>query len=442
MYRAVIEDLIRWKQSANRKPLILQGARQVGKTYILKEFGRLEYAQTVHVSFDRDEKARQFFNESGSAERLIRLLSAHTETDITPADTLIILDEIQECPAALEALKYFQEEMPQYHIVVAGSLLGISLHGNASFPVGKVDMMRMFPMTYEEFLVALGKHNLLKTLQEQDWDIINTLSDNYIDLLRQYYYVGGMPEAVLAYSEGRGLQEVRQIQERILSAYRYDFSKHAPANEVPRINMVWDSIPAQLAKDNKKFIYGALKKGARATQYEDAIQWLIDAGSVYKVNRVSDIKMPLKFYEDFSAFKLFTLDVGLMGAMVGAPSSLVLIGNDIFKEYKGAFTELFVYTQLATMGMPVYYHSVDNSTIEIDYAIQMGEAVYPVEVKAEVNLQSKSLKTFVESHPELKALRLSMQNHIDQGWVENLPLFAFKEALKARGLVSKNLSRP
>lgn len=404
----------------------------MGKTYILKEFGRLEYAQTVHVSFDRDEKARQFFNEGGSAERLIRLLSAHTETDIKPTDTLIILDEIQECPAALEALKYFQEETPQYHIVVAGSLLGISLHGNASFPVGKVDMMRMFPMTYEEFLVALGKHNLLKTLQEQDWDIINTLSDNYIDLLRQYYYVGGMPEAVLAYSEGRGLQEVRQIQERILSAYRYDFSKHAPANEVPRINMVWDSIPAQLAKDNKKFIYGALKKGARAAQYEDAIQWLIDAGLVYKVNRVSDIKMPLKFYEDFSAFKLFTLDVGLMGAMVGAPSSLVLIGNDIFKEYKGAFTELFVYTQLVTMGMPVYYHSVDNSTIEIDFAIQMGEAVYPVEVKAEVNLQSKSLKTFMESHPELKALRLSMQNHIDQGWVENLPLFAFKEALKAQ----------
>ena len=404
----------------------------MGKTYILKEFGRLEYAQTVHVSFDRDEKARQFFNEGGSAERLIRLLSAHTETDIKPTDTLIILDEIQECPAALEALKYFQEETPQYHIVVAGSLLGISLHGNASFPVGKVDMMRMFPMTYEEFLVALGKHNLLKTLQEQDWDIINTLSDNYIDLLRQYYYVGGMPEAVLAYSEGRGLQEVRQIQERILSAYRYDFSKHAPANEVPRINMVWDSIPAQLAKDNKKFIYGALKKGARAAQYEDAIQWLIDAGLVYKVNRVSDIKMPLKFYEDFSAFKLFTLDVGLMGAMVGAPSSLVLIGNDIFKEYKGAFTELFVYTQLVTMGMPVYYYSVDNSTIEIDFAIQMGEAVYPVEVKAEVNLQSKSLKTFMESHPELKALRLSMQNHIDQGWVENLPLFAFKEALKAR----------
>ena len=404
----------------------------MGKTYILKEFGRLEYAQTVHVSFDRDEKARQFFNEGGSAERLIRLLSAHTETDITPTDTLIILDEIQECPAALEALKYFQEETPQYHIVVAGSLLGISLHGNASFPVGKVDMMRMFPMTYEEFLIAMGKHNLLKTLQEQDWDIINTLSDNYIDLLRQYYYVGGMPEAVMAYSEGRGLQEVRQIQERILSAYRYDFSKHAPANEVPRINMVWDSIPAQLAKDNKKFIYGALKKGARAAQYEDAIQWLIDAGLVYKVNRVSDIKMPLKFYEDFSAFKLFTLDVGLMGAMVGAPSSLVLIGNDIFKEYKGAFTELFAYTQMVTIGMPVYYHSVNNSTIEIDFALQIGKTVYPVEVKAEVNLQSKSLKTFMESHPELKALRLSMQNHIDQGWVENLPLFAFKEALRAR----------
>ena len=432
MYRAVIEDLRQWKQSANRKPLILQGARQVGKTYILKEFGRLEYAKTVHISFDRDEKARQFFNENGGAERLIRLLSAHSETDITPNDTLIILDEIQECPVALQALKYFYEETPQYHIVVAGSLLGISLHGNASFPVGKVDMLRLFPMTYEEFLGAMGKQSLLKALQQQDWDIINALAEDYIDLLRQYYYVGGMPEAVLAYTQGHGLQEVRRIQERILAAYRYDFSKHAPSNEVPRINMVWDSIPSQLAKDNKKFIYGAMKKGARAAQFEEAIQWLIDAGLVYKVSRVSDIKMPLKFYEDFSAFKLFLLDVGLMGALVKAPSSLVMIGNDIFKEYKGAFTELFAYTQLATTDIPVYYHSVDHSTIEIDFALQIGEQVYPVEVKSEINLQSKSLKTFMVSHPELKALRFSMRNHIDQDWVENIPLFAFKETLKSR----------
>jgi predicted AAA+ superfamily ATPase len=432
MYRAVIQDLRHWKQSADRKPLVLQGARQVGKTYILKEFGRSEYAKTVHVSFDRDERARQFFNEGGSAEKLIRLLSAHSETDITPEDTLVILDEIQECPAALEALKYFHEETPQYHIVVAGSLLGISLHGNASFPVGKVDMLRLFPMTYEEFLVAMGRQSLLKALQEQDWEIINSMNEVYIDLLRQYYYVGGMPEAVLAYSEERGLKEVRQIQERILAAYRYDFSKHAPSREVPRINMVWDSIPSQLAKDNKKFIYGALKKGARAAQFEEAIQWLIDAGLVYKVSRVSAIKMPLKFYEEFSAFKLFLLDVGLMGAMVNAPSSLVLIGNDIFKEYKGAFTEVFAYTQLVTIEIPVYYHSVDDSTIEIDFAVQIGEKVYPVEVKAETNLQSKSLKTYMQDHPELKALRLSMQNHIDQGWVENLPLFAFKEALKLR----------
>lgn len=432
MYRAVIEYLRHWKQNTNRKPLILQGARQVGKTYILKEFGRLEYAKTVHISFDRDEKARQFFSEGGGAERLVRLLSAHTETDITAGDTLIILDEIQECPAALEALKYFQEETPQYHIVVAGSLLGISLHGNASFPVGKVDMMRLFPMTYEEFLAAMGRQSLLKALQEQDWEVVNNMNEVYIDLLRQYYYVGGMPEAVLAYTEGRGLQEVRQIQERILAAYRFDFSKHAPSIEVPRIGMVWDSIPTQLAKDNKKFIYGALKKGARASQFEMAIQWLIDAGLVHKVNRVSDIKMPLKFYEDFSAFKLFLLDVGLMGAMVKAPASLVLIGNDIFKEYKGAFTELFAYTQLVTTGIPVYYHSVDNSTIEIDFAVQIGNKVYPVEVKSEVSLQSKSLKTFIQDHPDLKALRLSMQNHIDQGWVENIPLFVFKEALKAR----------
>ncbi len=431
MYRTVIQDLIHWKQSTIRKPLILHGARQVGKTYILKEFGRKEYAQTVYVSLDRDEKARQFFNEGGNAEKLIQLLSAHSEIDIIADKTLIILDEIQECPAALEALKYFYEETPQYHIVVAGSLLGISLHGNASFPVGKVDMIRLFPMTYEEFLAAMGKTSLLKTLQQQDWDIINSLSDSFIDLLRQYYYVGGMPEAVLAYTEGHGLQEVRKIQKRILSAYRYDFSKHSPLREVPRINMVWDSIPAQLAKDNRKFIYGALKKGTRAAQFEEAIQWLIDAGLVYKVNRVTTIKMPLKFYEDFSAFKLFLLDIGLMGAMVDAPSSLVLIGNDIFKEYKGAFTELFAYTQLVTTGIPIYYHSVDSSTIEIDFALQIKEKVYPVEVKAETNRQSKSLKTFMQDHLELKALRFSMQNHIDQGWMENLPLYAIKEAIAA-----------
>jgi hypothetical protein len=278
----------------------------------------------------------------------------------------------------------------------------------------------------------MGKQSLLKALQQQDWDVVNALAEDYIDLLRQYYYVGGMPEVVLAYIEGYGPQEVRRIQDRILSAYRYDFSKHAPSSEVPRINMVWDSIPSQLAKDNKKFIYGSLKKGARAVQFEEAIQWLIDAGLVYKVNRVSDIKMPLKFYEDFSAFKLFLLDIGLMGAMVKAPSSLVLIGNDIFKEYKGAFTELFAYTQLVTTDIPVYYHSVDKSIIEIDFALQIGEHVYPVEVKSEVSLQSKSLKTFMGSHPELKALRFSMKNHIDQGWVENLPLYAFKEALTAR----------
>lgn len=431
MYRTVIQDLIHWKQSTIRKPLILHGARQVGKTYILKEFGRKEYAQTVYVSLDRDEKARQFFNEGGNAEKLIQLLSAHSEIDIIADKTLIILDEIQECPAALEALKYFYEETPQYHIVVAGSLLGISLHGNASFPVGKVDMIRLFPMTYEEFLAAMGKTSLLKTLQQQDWDIINSLSDSFIDLLRQYYYVGGMPEAVLAYTEGHGLQEVRKIQKRILSAYRYDFSKHSPLREVPRINMVWDSIPAQLAKDNRKFIYGVLKKGTRAAQFEEAIQWLIDAGLVYKVNRVTTIKMPLKFYEDFSAFKLFLLDIGLMGAMVDAPSSLVLIGNDIFKEYKGAFTELFAYTQLVTTGIPIYYHSVDSSTIEIDFALQIKEKVYPVEVKAETNRQSKSLKTFMQDHLELKALRFSMQNHIDQGWMENLPLYAIKEAIAA-----------
>ena len=422
--------LIQWKNSKNRKPLIVNGARQVGKTWLLNEFAKREYKKKVMFSLDRHEKAREVFVNGGSVEQLLRALSALSNVDITPNDTLIILDEIQECPQALTALKYFCEDAPDIHIAVAGSLLGISLHKQSSFPVGKVDIIRLYPMNFEEFLRAVGRTQMADELLRGDWSVINLLEKEYIDLLRQYYYVGGMPAAVLAYLDNGGLKDVRQVQKKILADYEHDFSKYAPQNEVPRIRMVWQSIPSQLAKENKKFIYGALKKGARAAAFEVAIQWLVDAGLVYKVCRTTAVKMPLKFYEDSNAFKLFLLDVGLMGAMVDAPASAVLVGNEIFSEYKGAFTELFVAAQLMGTALPVFYHSAEDSRVELDFVVQIGSTVYPVEAKSEENLQSKSMKTFIQNHPDLRGIRLSMKPHISQDWLECIPLYAFCEEFK------------
>ncbi len=422
--------LIQWKNSKNRKPLIVNGARQVGKTWLLNEFAKREYKKKVMFSLDRHEKAREVFVNGGSVEQLLRALSALSNVDITPNDTLIILDEIQECPQALTALKYFCEDAPDIHIAVAGSLLGISLHKQSSFPVGKVDIIRLYPMNFEEFLRAVGRTQMADELLRGDWSVINLLEKEYIDLLRQYYYVGGMPAAVLAYLDNGGLKDVRQVQKKILADYEHDFSKYAPQNEVPRIRMVWQSIPSQLAKENKKFIYGALKKGARAAAFEVAIQWLVDAGLVYKICRTTAVKMPLKFYEDSNAFKLFLLDVGLMGAMVDAPASAVLVGNEIFSEYKGAFTELFVAAQLMGTALPVFYHSAEDSRVELDFVVQIGSTVYPVEAKSEENLQSKSMKTFIQNHPDLRGIRLSMKPHISQDWLECIPLYAFCEEFK------------
>lgn len=429
MKRTIFEQLIAWKHSAERKPLLLNGARQVGKTYILKEFGQKEYAQCAFFYLDRDEKARSIFEKSISPQSMLLALSALSGVDITPGDTLLVLDEIQDCPSALTSLKFFYEELPEYHVAVAGSLLGVSLHESVSFPVGKVDMLRLYPMSFEEFLQALGKDSLVSLLHQNQEEAISALSEELTSCLRQYYFVGGMPEAVARYIGQQGLNAVRKVQQQILFDYQRDFSKHAPLKEVPRINMVWNAIPSQLARENKKFVYGAIKKGARASEFEIAIQWLIDAGLIYKVNRVTSPQMPLKFYEDISAFKLFMLDVGLMGAMADTPAESILVGEDIFVEYKGAFTELYVHNELQQAGLMTYYHSVDNSTIEIDFLIQQGREVVPIEVKAEENVKSKSLKTFIDNNPHLKGLRLSMKGKKDQGWMQNLPLYAFVEEL-------------
>ena len=427
MKRELYNKLIEWKKSPNRKPLILNGARQVGKTWLLTEFGKREYKQTVMFSLDRDKEACSVFEHEGTTSSLLQKLSALASVDITARDTLLILDEIQNCPKALTALKFFCEDAPEIHIAVAGSLLGISVHGNSSFPVGKVDIMRLYPMNFNEFLCALGREKMAQALDNGNWPLIDSLSGLYIDLLRQYYYVGGMPAVVQSFVSNGKLQQVRELQHKILNDYEADFSKHAPTNEVPRIRMVWQSIPSQLAKENKKFIYGALKKGARAASYEVALQWLYDAGLVYRVNHVNAIKMPLKFYEEFGAFKLFLLDIGLLGAMVDAPASAVLVKDDIFKEYKGAFTELYVCTQMQGTGLPLFYHTVQSSRIEIDFAVQIGSEAYPVEVKAEENVKAKSMRNFLQKHPELQGIRLSMKNRIDQDRLMCIPLYGFRE---------------
>lgn len=424
MKRTILQHLYEWKNSATRKPLILNGARQVGKTYILNEFGQTYYKNVAYVNLDKDTQAASIWEKDFDVHRIVLSLSALLNVHIMAEDTLIVLDEIQDCPEALSSLKYFCEDAPEYHIVVAGSLLGLSLHEGTSFPVGKVNMLRMYPMTFQEFLMANEEDQLADLLVGDDMQLIETLGEKYKHLLRQYYFTGGMPAAVKEYVESHNLQKVRDIQKQILFDYRRDFSKHAPANQVPRINMVWDCIPSQLAKENRKFIYGAMKKGARASEFEVAIQWLIDAGLVYKVSRVSAARLPLKFYEEIDVFKLFMLDVGLMGAMVDMPASDALVNDNAIVEYKGAFTELYVFSQIKTMDVPVYYYSSNDSTVEIDFLVQHDARIIPMEVKAEVNVKAKALRQFITDNPSLRGLRLSMLGYQSQEWMENKPLYA------------------
>ena len=395
----------------------------------MKEFGKQEYKNVVYINCDDNDNMKEMFVDY-DIQRIIRSLSAISGVSIQPSTTLIILDEIQEIPRGLAALKYFCEKAPEYHVAVAGSLLGITLHEGTSFPVGKVDMLYLYPMDFEEFLCAMSKTQLLQLLGKKDWACLSSMQQMLTELLRQYYFVGGMPEAVKAYVERGDIWEVRAIQNKIITAYRNDMSKHAPLQQVQRINMVWNSIPSQLARDNKKFIYGALKKGARANDFEIAIQWLIDAGLVYKVHRVNKAALPLKFYEDMSAFKLFLLDSGLLGALSETPPQQMLIGNNVFEEYKGAFTENYVLQQLKSLPHTfIYYYSNDNSTLEIDFVVQHNTSIIPVEVKAEENLRAKSLRQFTTDNPTLHGLRFSMSGYREQDWMTNVPLWAVRWAL-------------
>lgn len=429
MKRSAIKCLYDWKQSDRRKPLIMLGARQVGKTWLMREFASEAYEKSAYVNFEDDKMLKGMFASDFDIPRIINTIQWSTGVTIDE-DTLIILDEIQEAPRGITALKYFAEKAPQYHVMAAGSLLGIAMHQNDSFPVGKVDFMHLYPLSFFEFLDAVGECKMVELLHAKDWPMITMFRSKFEERLRQYYFVGGMPEAVSAFIDNGNPAAVRTIQKGILEAYERDFSKHAPAIDVPRIRMVWKSIPAQLAKENKKFIYGVLKEGARAREFELAIEWLRDAGLVYKVNRCKKAMLPLAAYEDFSAFKMFLSDVGLMGAMSNVPAQSLLDGNVLFSDFKGALTEQYVLQQLLVKSsLSVYYWSSENSRGELDFLLQDEEKIIPVEVKAEENLQSKSLKTFVERNPGLHGVRFSMSPYREQDWLTNYPLYSLLAVL-------------
>lgn len=429
MKRSAIKCLYDWKQSDRRKPLIMLGARQVGKTWLMREFASEAYEKSAYVNFEDDEMLKGMFASDFDIPRIINTIQWSTGVTIDE-DTLIILDEIQEAPRGITALKYFAEKAPQYHVMAAGSLLGIAMHQNDSFPVGKVDFMHLYPLSFFEFLDAVGECKMVELLQTKDWPMITMFRSKFEERLRQYYFVGGMPAVVSAFADNGNPAAVRTIQKGILEAYERDFSKHAPAIDVPRIRMVWKSIPAQLAKENKKFIYGVLKEGARAREFELAIEWLRDAGLVYKVNRCKKAMLPLAAYEDFSAFKMFLSDVGLMGAMSNVPAQSLLDGNVLFSDFKGALTEQYVLQQLLVKSsLSVYYWSSENSRGELDFLLQDEEKIIPVEVKAEENLQSKSLKTFVERNPGLHGVRFSMSPYREQDWLTNYPLYSLLAVL-------------
>ncbi|MDD6716008.1 MAG: ATP-binding protein [Firmicutes bacterium] len=422
MRRKIYNSLCQWKDDPQRKPLVLEGARQVGKTWTLKEFGKINFNNMVYINCDHNPQTAGLFQDF-DIQRILRYLSAISGQTIIPGKTFIFLDEIQEEPLGLTSLKYFCENAREYHIAVAGSLLGLSVHEGSGFPVGKVDELNMYPMTFREFLWAIGQERLADLLDTENPENLSPMADTFIELLRQYYYVGGMPEAVAAYADSQDLKRVRRIQDRIVSDYDADFSKHIPAALLPRVRMVWNSIPSQLARENKKFTYSIMKKGARAKDYDMAITWLKDAGLVYPVTKVNQFSKPLNFYEDPDAFKLYALDLGLLGAMAQTDPADILTGNTGFVEYKGAFTEQYVAQQLiATLHNKLHYYSRSDSRMELDFVYQSGN-VYAIEVKAEENLNAKSLKTILDKHPEVIGLRLSMSGYRKEDRLINIPLY-------------------
>jgi len=427
MKRYAMQALAAWKDRPNRKPLILKGARQVGKTWLMREFGKQYFSKVAYVTFYNNQRMKRVFDDDYDIERILMNVNIETKVEVTPGDTLIIFDEIQEVPRALESLKYFCENAPEYAIVAAGSLLGVAIHEGVSFPVGKVDTLDLHPLSFREFLEAMGEAPLAEVIASANYQLMADNSARYIHWLKNYYYVGGMPEVVAYFAEHKDYQEVRRLQNAILEQYEDDFGKHATSASLARIRMVWNAIPMQLAKENKKFFFGQIKKGARLKDFEIAIEWLLDCGLITKVNRVSKPAVPLKAYIDFAAFKLFLLDVGLLGAMSELDAESILEGSDIFVEFKGALTEQFVLQELvAETEYTPYYYATDTATFEMDFMIQKSKSVVPVEVKAEVSQRARSLKAYCEKYEPEYAVRLSMKDYRQEEWLTNVPLYAVK----------------
>jgi uncharacterized protein len=428
MNRLAIQELITWKNATIRKPLIIQGARQVGKTWLMKEFGNREFQNVVYLNFESSNRLREIFMSDFNIERIIAVIEIEVKQKIDPQNTLLIFDEIQEAEKGLTALKYFYEQAPEYHIVAAGSLLGISNQKNNSFPVGKVDFMSLFPMSFMEFLDNIGEGQLANQLQNKNWELIDVFHEKLVEILRLYYFVGGMPEVVSNYIDHKNLETVRSIQQKILAGYENDFAKHAPNEIVPRIRLVWNVLISQLAKENRKFIYGQIKKGGRAKDFETAINWLVDAGLVLRVNRIEKPTLPLNAYADFDAFKLFLLDIGLLNAIADLDPRILLEKNNILTEFKGALTEQFVCQQLK-IKKELYYWTATNATAEVDFVLQSQNEIIPIEVKAEENLKSKSLKVYVEKYAPKTAIRTSMSKYREEDWLTNVPLYGVAEIL-------------
>lgn len=427
MERDRLKDLIAWKSNPLRKPLILRGARQVGKTWLIKEFGKTQYKQCVYINFENATNMRDMFLKDFEIDRIIQTLQIYARIQITPEDTLIVFDEIQAAERGLTSLKYFCEEAPQYHIVAAGSLLGMGLHSQISFPVGKVNFMDLRPLSFYEYLRAMGEAQMVETLEKGDWQTVSVFHEELVEYLKTYYYIGGMPEVVDTYLLTKDLQQVRRVQREILDAYEADFSKHAPLDVVPRIRMVWQSIPSQLSKENKKFVYGVIREGARAKDFELAIEWLCNCGLFLKSQRVSKPEMPLIAYQDLSVFKLFLLDVGLLSAMASLDLHVLIEKERIFTEFKGALTEQFVMQQLRLRSNDyIGYWTNERSTAEVDFVLQREAAIIPIEVKAETNVRARSFKLFCEKYQPELALRTSMLRYHKEEWMTNIPLYGIE----------------
>jgi predicted AAA+ superfamily ATPase len=434
MKRSSVNEISAWKLAPNRKPLIIQGARQVGKTWIMKEFGRTEFNTTVYVNFEKEVEMRSLFEQNYDPNRIIKTIEAYYNQEIIPGETLLILDEIQEAKGALTSLKYFNEERPDLHVICAGSLLGIALGQQTSFPVGQVAFLRLNPLSFIEFLWATGNERFAQLIEKSDWEGLSFLKPRLTELLKSYFFVGGMPEAVFRYSQTQNYQQVREIQDAILTSYEQDFAKHAPVHIIPKIRLIWNTLVNQLAKENKKFMYGLLREGARAKEYEHALHWLEDYGLIHRVCRVNNARFPLSAYMELATFKMYHLDIGLLCAQANLHSKVLVAQDALFSEFKGALTEQYVLQQLKAEGLlQVYYWTSSTGTAELDFILERRNSIIPLEVKASENLQSKSLKVFSTKFPALHCYRTSMSNFKKESWITNVPLAAVTRIIEMEG---------